>query len=93
MERPRDENDSLQSDLVRIKVALRKLDLCEALERNAPHEAGRLLCEAQRELQRLIAALSPAESEAAYAGFEMQDDVQLQMAELWAARGTLLCAG
>ena len=90
MERPRDD-DSLQSDLVRIKVALRKLDLCEALERNAPHEAGRLLCEAQRELQRLIAALSP--SGAAHAGFEAEDDVQLQMAELWAARGTLLRAG
>jgi hypothetical protein len=91
MGRPRDENDSLQSDLARIKAALRKLDLCESLERNAPHEAGRLLCEAQRDLQRLIAALSPAETDSA--AFGIEDDVQRQMAELWATRGALLRAG
>jgi hypothetical protein len=93
MEIARDENDSLQSDLARIKVALRKLDLCESLERNAPHEAGRLLCEAQRELQRLIAALSPPDADISDAAFGIQDDVQQQMAELWTARGALLRAG
>ena len=92
MEIARDENDSLQSDLARIKVALRKLDLCESLERNAPHEAGRLLCEVQRELQRLIAALSPPDADISDAAF-IQDDVQQQMAELWTARGALLRAG
>ncbi len=60
--------ESLQSDLIRIRTAMEKLDFCELIQDIAPDEAAQLLREAQEELHRLIAALSPSRSELRKAG-------------------------
>ena len=50
----------LQADLARIHLAYTRLDLCEFFQDVGPEESTLLLREAQEELDKLVAELSPA---------------------------------
>ena len=52
----------LQADLARIHLAYARLELSEFFQDVGPEEAALLLREAQEELDRLAAELSPAAS-------------------------------